>query len=112
MELQGKLGANFLQPSHPAISIEHVTMTTDKDKISLIVKGDNLSTCELWDVWEEGDKETTNSVSQASGEIVKDQLGSVGAGATMVLDLLAQLGVGQLENCCWAFRKFDNAQGI
>lgn len=49
-------------------------MEPEKDEVSLVVEGGDLSTHKLWALWKEGGEQTADGVSQASGEIVDDHL--------------------------------------
>lgn len=52
-------------------------MESEKDEISLVVESGDLATHKLWVVGEEGSKQASDAVTQASGEVVQDHLWGV-----------------------------------
>lgn len=112
MELEGELRADLLQSSPFPAVIKHVSVATDKDKVALIVEGHGLATFELGGVREEGHEKASNSVSQASGKVVQDELWSVSTGTTMVVDLFVQLQGSKLEDSSGALGKLHNTKAV
>lgn len=49
-------------------------MKSEKDEVSLVVEGGDLSANEVWLLWEKSCEQTADGVPQTSGEIVEDHL--------------------------------------
>lgn len=49
-------------------------MEPEKNEVSLVVEGDHLSAHKLWVLGEEGGKESSDAVTQTSGEVVQNHL--------------------------------------
>lgn len=49
-------------------------MKSEKDEVSLVVEGGDLSANEVWLLWEKSSEQTADGVSQTRGEIVEDHL--------------------------------------
>lgn len=56
------------------IKLEHLPVESEKDEVSLIVKGGDLSTHKLRVLREQSGEQTTNAVSEAGGEVVENHL--------------------------------------
>lgn len=53
---------------------EWLPVESEKDEVSLVVKGCDLSTNKLRVLWEESGEQSTDGVSKAGGEVVEDHL--------------------------------------
>jgi hypothetical protein len=62
-------------------------MTAEEEEVSLVVEGDDLSSTELGKRREELTEHASNSVTEQRREAVEDELGRVGSGASMFLEL-------------------------
>lgn len=49
-------------------------MESEKDKVSLVVEGDDLSAHELRVLWEESGEQPADAVAHTCAEVVKDHL--------------------------------------
>lgn len=87
-------------------------MSPKEDKITLVVKSRNLTTLELRDVREEGGEHSSDGVTEASVEVVEDQLWFVGGCAAVTFDVLTELDRAQLEMCCGAVRQVNQRQAV
>lgn len=49
-------------------------MKSEKDEVSLVVEGGDLSAHKVWVLWKESSEQPANAVAQACGEVVEDHL--------------------------------------
>ena len=99
-QLQREPWSQFLQTNLFRI-LENVSVVSKKDKVSLVVKGHNRPTCELWLLREQGIKQPSNLVPETCVELVQDHFRLVGSLPTAPLNLLVVLHRGQLKVCSW-----------
>lgn len=69
--LQRDKGYNTTQAR---IQLKYPPVKSEKDKVSLVVEGGDLSTHKLRVLWKEGSKHAADAVTQTRGEVVEDNL--------------------------------------
>ena len=128
-EFQGESGTQLLQTSSDAFGTLHllpvgandcllrlallaedVTMPTDEDVITLVVKCHDLAAFELRLRGEEPAEQVRCQKTQGSAEVVQDQLGPVFCGTTMTGKALALDPIADAEVEGWSNRKVDHCQ--
>lgn len=53
---------------------KHLPVESEKDEVSLVVEGGDLSTNKLGVLWKEGSEQPADAVAQTCGEVVEDHL--------------------------------------
>ena len=72
LQFQRKSRAYFLQRHALSGIVEHVAMSAEENKVSLVVKGDCLAALELRNLGKQGCKHPAHRMTQSSIEMVQD----------------------------------------
>ena len=75
----------WLYEAYYLVIFKFIPVKSEEDEVSLVVKGDHLSSTKLRVVGEQGSKHPSNGVTQSGGEVVQDHLWLVGGGSTVAL---------------------------
>jgi len=93
-----------------AAFLEHISVVTEKEEVSLVVQRDDSPAFELRALREERGEESADPPADLRVEVLEDELGEVVGYVGMVRDLLVQDAVAYFENGSRSIRQVNQRQ--
>lgn len=108
---QRELRTQLLQ-TYSLLVLEHISVASEKDPVTLVVKSDHLTTHKLGLLGEQGLEKSSDSLTESGGKVVEDKLRNMISASTMANNLLGQLERRDGEVESGSSGKMDERQAV